>query len=85
MELWKKALLLLLPSFLGLLDVARSLELRNGAYEDLVIKIADNVPETDCRNILENLEVSFYAIFVFEVDAGKIARKFILFQKVLMN
>ncbi|KAF7265700.1 hypothetical protein GWI33_020783 [Rhynchophorus ferrugineus] len=42
--------------FLCLLGFAYSLELKNGAYEELVIKIADNVPETDCRNILENLE-----------------------------
>ncbi|CAG9830737.1 unnamed protein product [Diabrotica balteata] len=32
------------------------LELKNGAYEDLVIKVADNVPQNDCNNILTNLE-----------------------------
>lgn len=49
---------LMLISFLfcGLFESSESLELRNGAYEELVIKIADNVPETDCRKILENLE-----------------------------
>lgn len=42
----------------GLLNCVASLEMRDGAYDNLVIKIADNVPETDCRNILSNLEVS---------------------------
>ncbi|KAL1497887.1 hypothetical protein ABEB36_008773 [Hypothenemus hampei] len=41
---------------LGLFGRSIGLELINGAYEGLVIKIADNVPETDCKNILENLE-----------------------------
>ncbi|XP_050298219.1 calcium-activated chloride channel regulator 4-like [Anthonomus grandis grandis] len=37
-------------------SAASALELRNRAYENLVIKIADNVPEDDCKNILANLE-----------------------------
>ncbi|XP_030763099.1 calcium-activated chloride channel regulator 1-like [Sitophilus oryzae] len=41
---------------LCLLSIVTCLDLKNGAYEELVIKIADNVPESDCRIILENLE-----------------------------
>ncbi|XP_074040726.1 LOW QUALITY PROTEIN: calcium-activated chloride channel regulator 1 [Leptinotarsa decemlineata] len=38
------------------LVVCSGLELKNGAYEDLVIKVADNVPQEDCTKILQNLE-----------------------------
>lgn len=41
----------------SILVATNSLELKNGAYEDLVIKIADNVPQERCTQILENLEV----------------------------
>lgn len=35
-----------------------SLELKAGAYEDLVISVSDAVPAQNCKNILANLEVS---------------------------
>ncbi|CAG9817923.1 unnamed protein product [Phaedon cochleariae] len=44
--------------FAGLLTIGGSLELRNGAYEDLVVKISDNVPQRECTRILENLEAT---------------------------
>lgn len=34
------------------------MELKNGAYENLVIKVQDNVPQERCTQILENIEVS---------------------------
>lgn len=34
---------------------------KDGGYDDVVVSIADNVPAHDCRNVLEKLEVSFYA------------------------
>ncbi|XP_019760320.1 calcium-activated chloride channel regulator 4 [Dendroctonus ponderosae] len=40
----------------GLLRATTCLEMRNGAYQDLVIKIADNVPQNECRKFLDNLE-----------------------------
>jgi hypothetical protein len=33
------------------------LELKNGAYEDFVVKITEGVPVKDCRIVLDNLEV----------------------------
>ncbi|XP_066158992.1 calcium-activated chloride channel regulator 4-like [Euwallacea fornicatus] len=51
MDMWIAVLVIL-----GLLGTSENLELVDGGYENLVIKIADNVPETDCRNILQNLE-----------------------------
>lgn len=46
----------------------RSLVLKNGAYEDLVIKISETVPENDCANIIENLQVTvFIDIFYWSV------------------
>lgn len=33
------------------------LELKNGAYEDFVIRITEGVPRKDCRIVLDNLEV----------------------------
>lgn len=35
-----------------------NLELKSGAYEDLVIAVGDGVPVEDCKTILANLEVS---------------------------
>lgn len=55
----------------GLLAVVSSMELKNGAYEDLVIKVQENVPEKDCRNIIENLEVSFEFILLVSFDEMK--------------
>ncbi|XP_044252912.1 calcium-activated chloride channel regulator 4-like [Tribolium madens] len=42
----------------GLLFVVlgQGLELKNGAYEDFVIKITEGVPRKDCRIVLDNLE-----------------------------
>lgn len=43
------------------------MELRNGAYENLVVKIQENVPQDQCTQILENIEVSvvgFYFLLV---------------------
>jgi hypothetical protein len=34
------------------------LELKNGAYEDFVVKITEGVPVKDCRIVLDNLEIS---------------------------
>lgn len=39
------------------------MELKNGAYENLVVKIQDNVPQEKCTQILENLEVRNLTIF----------------------
>ncbi|CAH1107269.1 unnamed protein product [Psylliodes chrysocephalus] len=39
-----------------LFGLCGALELRNGAYEDLVIKVSDNVPQNDCTMILNNIE-----------------------------
>lgn len=33
-----------------------SLELRNGAYDDLVISISESVPSNDCKSIITNLQ-----------------------------
>lgn len=41
-----------------------SLQLKNGAYEDLVIGVTDSVPATDCKKLLENLEVSRQSDYV---------------------
>lgn len=41
-----------------LFGLCGALELRNGAYEDLVIKVSDNVSQNDCTMILNNIEVS---------------------------
>lgn len=49
---------LLLVFLSGLLAIGNGLELTNGAYEGLVIKVAENVPQDDCTKILKNLEVS---------------------------
>lgn len=46
----------LLFIFVVALTVCKGLELKNGAYEDLVIKVSDNVPQADCTTILANLE-----------------------------
>ncbi|KAG5876552.1 hypothetical protein JTB14_021458 [Gonioctena quinquepunctata] len=42
--------------FATLLIVSSGLKLKDGAYEDLVIKVSDNVPQKDCTTILQNLE-----------------------------
>ncbi|XP_060522647.1 calcium-activated chloride channel regulator 1-like isoform X2 [Cylas formicarius] len=43
-------------SLIAVVVTVHGLQLNEGAYEDLVIKIADNVPDKDCRIVLENLE-----------------------------
>lgn len=43
--------------FAILFGVTKCMELKNGAYENLVVKIQDNVPQEKCTQILENLEV----------------------------
>ncbi|EFA08980.2 calcium-activated chloride channel regulator 4 [Tribolium castaneum] len=44
--------------FFGFLVVVlgQGLELKNGAYDDFVIKITEGVPRKDCRIVLDNLE-----------------------------
>ena len=47
-------------AILGLLvlgGLCAGLELRNGAYEDFVVRITEGVPVKDCRIVLDNLEV----------------------------
>lgn len=44
--------------FACLLVSGSCLKLKNGAYEDLVVKVADTVPLQECTKIVENLEVS---------------------------
>lgn len=43
--------------FAIILGNTECMELKNGAYENLVVKIQDNVPHEKCTQILENLEV----------------------------
>lgn len=50
--------------FAGVLAATKCLELKNGAYEGLVVKIADNVPQEKCTQIIENLEVRLIKIFI---------------------
>nr|XP_022916415.1 calcium-activated chloride channel regulator 4-like [Onthophagus taurus] len=52
MEGFKFFLLILITSSVGI----NSLELKSGAYEDLVITISDEVPANRCKDILLNLE-----------------------------
>ncbi|CAH0563965.1 unnamed protein product [Brassicogethes aeneus] len=42
--------------FLQFLAFVATLELKNGAYDNLVIKLEETVPTEDCRNIISNLE-----------------------------
>lgn len=42
-----------------LLLSVRGLQLKQGAYEDLVVSISDNVPSGDCQTLLTNLKVSY--------------------------
>lgn len=37
--------------------ISWGLEMKNGAYEDLVIKVTEAVPVKDCRIVLDNLQV----------------------------
>lgn len=43
---------------LSALAVTRGLHLTRGAYEDLVVKISDDIPRDRCREVITNLEVS---------------------------
>lgn len=45
-------------AYLTIAGVVCALELKNGAYEGLVVKISDKVPQDNCGNIIENLQVS---------------------------
>lgn len=46
-----------LITFVMVVGFVRSLVLKNGAYDDLVIKVSETVPENDCANIIDNLQV----------------------------
>ena len=43
------------------------LELKNGAYNDLVISISESVPSNDCKSIIANLQVSCL-IIIFQLS-----------------
>lgn len=49
-----RSVFVIFATFLG---ITNCMELKNGAYENLVVKIQDNVPQEKCTLILENLEV----------------------------
>lgn len=55
-----KGLFVLLLLAVNALHISRvsGLELKNGAYEELVVTVSDSVPVTNCKAILTNLEVS---------------------------
>lgn len=53
--------------FVGLVSFGNSLEMKNQAYEDFTITLTDAVPATNCKDILNNLEVSpekFFEVFI---------------------
>lgn len=56
----KGLFVLLLLLAVNALHISRvsGLELKNGAYEELVVTVSDSVPVTNCKAILTNLEVS---------------------------
>ncbi|KAF5285903.1 hypothetical protein FQA39_LY04364 [Lamprigera yunnana] len=51
----------------------KTLELRSGAYEDLVIGISDSVPQSECKTILANLEVTLKnaSVYLFSALDGR--------------
>lgn len=42
---------------------ARSTEVKNGAYQNVVVEIHKDVPVDDCTNFLLSLEVRFFDSF----------------------
>ncbi|CAG9863807.1 unnamed protein product [Phyllotreta striolata] len=52
---WKMSTGILLCAIVAF-GLTGALELRNGAYEDLVIRVSDNVPQNECTTILTNIE-----------------------------
>lgn len=39
-----------------------ALQFKNGAYEDLIFQIEDDVPFENCKEVLANLEVGFFIV-----------------------